>query len=106
MPPKKTAAKAAAKAAADVDAGGTGGVSLPSAHFCTPRHWLTAPQKLIWEGPNDLKVTKRNTHRKTFELTSPQLLLLTQGRYVKPEEYENLSKAIPGRSSHAHFFLH
>ncbi|EUC44127.1 hypothetical protein COCMIDRAFT_27514 [Bipolaris oryzae ATCC 44560] len=32
-----------------------------------------------WEGPNDLK-----------------LLLLTQGRYVKPEEYEQLSTAFPG----------
>ncbi|EUC29902.1 hypothetical protein COCCADRAFT_42458, partial [Bipolaris zeicola 26-R-13] len=32
-----------------------------------------------WDGPNDLK-----------------LLLLTQGRYVKPEEYEQLSTAFPG----------
>ncbi|KAL1793747.1 hypothetical protein ACET3X_008729 [Alternaria dauci] len=34
-----------------------------------------------WEGPNDLK-----------------LLLLTQGRYVKPDEYPQLSSAFPGTS--------
>jgi hypothetical protein len=34
-------------------------------------------QKFTWEGPNDTK-----------------LLLLTQGRYVKPEEYDSLSKAM------------
>ncbi|KAF1915408.1 hypothetical protein BDU57DRAFT_429868, partial [Ampelomyces quisqualis] len=35
-----------------------------------------------WEGPNDTK-----------------LLLLTQGRYVKPEEYETLSSAFPGTTT-------
>ncbi|KAI4918659.1 hypothetical protein J4E90_003046 [Alternaria incomplexa] len=34
-----------------------------------------------WEGPNDTK-----------------LLLLTQGRYVKPDEYPQLSSAFPGTS--------
>jgi hypothetical protein len=34
-------------------------------------------QKFTWEGPNDTK-----------------LLLLTQGRYVKTDEYENLAKAM------------
>jgi hypothetical protein len=36
-------------------------------------------QKFIWEGPNDNK-----------------LLILTQGRYVKPDEYEQLASAFPG----------
>ncbi|KAF2651406.1 hypothetical protein K491DRAFT_719830 [Lophiostoma macrostomum CBS 122681] len=35
--------------------------------------------KFTWEGPNDTK-----------------LLLLTQGRYVKPDEYDQLSKAFSG----------
>ncbi|KAF1850870.1 uncharacterized protein K460DRAFT_350870 [Cucurbitaria berberidis CBS 394.84] len=35
--------------------------------------------KFTWEGPNDNK-----------------LLLLTQGRYVKPDEYDQLSKAFSG----------
>ncbi|KAF1838982.1 hypothetical protein BDW02DRAFT_644110 [Decorospora gaudefroyi] len=35
-----------------------------------------------WEGPNDTK-----------------LLLLTQGRYVKPDEYPKLSTAFPGTST-------
>ncbi|KAJ4989380.1 hypothetical protein SVAN01_05105 [Stagonosporopsis vannaccii] len=35
--------------------------------------------KLVWEGANDTK-----------------LLILTQGRYVKPDEYEQLASALPG----------
>ncbi|KAJ8107970.1 hypothetical protein OPT61_g8501 [Boeremia exigua] len=35
--------------------------------------------KIIWEGANDLK-----------------LLLLTQGRYVKPDEYPTLASTFPG----------
>ncbi|KAF2128346.1 hypothetical protein P153DRAFT_404397 [Dothidotthia symphoricarpi CBS 119687] len=38
--------------------------------------------KFTWEGPNDSK-----------------LLLLIQGRYVKPEEYETLSTAFPGTTA-------
>ncbi|KAF2847304.1 hypothetical protein T440DRAFT_212253 [Plenodomus tracheiphilus IPT5] len=38
--------------------------------------------KFTWEGPNDYK-----------------LLLLTQGRYVKPEEYEKLATAFTGDTS-------
>jgi hypothetical protein len=38
---------------------------------------LCDAQKFTWEGPNDTK-----------------LLLLTQGRYVKTDEYDNLAKAM------------
>ncbi|CAO2649586.1 Nn.00g069710.m01.CDS01 [Neocucurbitaria sp. VM-36] len=31
-----------------------------------------------------------------FTISGPDLLLLTQGRYVKPEEYAQLSTAFPG----------
>jgi hypothetical protein len=44
---------------------------------------LCDAQKFTWEGPNDTK-----------------LLLLTQGRYVKTDEYENLAKAMGDVSHH------
>jgi hypothetical protein len=80
MPPKK-------KTGTTTDGeGAEGGVS-----HSTPFHSIHPPvylqrtkppsQKFTWEGPNDTK-----------------LLLLTQGRYVKTDEYENLATAM-GTSS-------
>ncbi|KAH9872600.1 hypothetical protein J1614_004993 [Plenodomus biglobosus] len=52
---------------------------IPTDGNTNTRHLLTPPpkpQKFTWEGANDMK-----------------LLLLTQGRYVKPDEYEMLAGA-------------
>lgn len=44
-----------------------------------------------------LQILKNRIHTDIFDLL--QLLLLTQGRYVKPDEYAQLSSAFPGMSS-------
>jgi hypothetical protein len=90
MPPKKTAA-------ANGESGETGGVSVHPPLFLflflfpflfpylLDKDYAGAnnyKQKFTWEGPNDTK-----------------LLLLTQGRYVKTDEYEALSSAFPGTTT-------
>ncbi|RAR00172.1 hypothetical protein DDE82_007555 [Stemphylium lycopersici] len=49
-----------------------------------------------WEGANDNKVPHSHHTTNAPQLTQPKLLLLTQGRYVKPDEYEQLTQAFPG----------
>lgn len=72
MPPKKATNGTNGEAS-------EGGVSYVVYNVVSAR--LTPTQKFTWEGPNDTK-----------------LLLLTQGRYVKTDEYEQLASAFPGMS--------
>ncbi|KAL5121762.1 hypothetical protein ACEQ8H_000449 [Pleosporales sp. CAS-2024a] len=52
---------------------------MPRNKAGTPNADTESTGKFTWEGPNDTK-----------------LLLLTQGRYVKPDEYPQLASAFPG----------
>lgn len=66
----------------------------------------SAQQYFKWEGPNDAKVTTLihpEIRIAKLTKTNAQLLLLTQGRWVKPDEYPQLSSAFPGAY---HFPLH
>ncbi|KAH6153568.1 hypothetical protein HBI68_160900 [Parastagonospora nodorum] len=62
-----------------------------------PNDTSDAPTKFTWEGANDNKVPHLPVPPPLFSvLTSQQLLLLTQGRYVKTDEYEQLASAFTG----------
>jgi hypothetical protein len=64
-----------------------------------PQSSTNTHQPFKWEGPNDNKVRIFSSPHPAHRTNIPQLLLLTQGRYVKPDEYDQLSQAFPGTSA-------